>query len=62
MYVGLARLPELALVSARELSHGMTEDEAQRSPSTLLRAVSLSNGRWIFYEVVKFSSKSLRHL
>jgi len=30
----------------------MTEDAAQRSPSTLLRAVSLSNGRWTFYKVV----------
>jgi hypothetical protein len=28
-------------------------NEVQRSPSTLLRAVSLSNGRWTFYEVVK---------
>jgi len=28
-------------------------NEAQRSPSTLLRAVSLSNGRWTFYKVVK---------
>ena len=33
---------------------GMTKDESQRSPSTLLRAVSLSNGRWTFYEVVKY--------
>ena len=32
---------------------GMTKDESQRSPSTLLRAVSLSNGRWAFCEVVK---------
>ncbi|MDI6791181.1 MAG: hypothetical protein QME44_10945, partial [Thermodesulfobacteriota bacterium] len=24
----------------------------QRSPSTLLRAVSLSNGKWTFYEAV----------
>ena len=32
----------------------MTEDEVQRSPSTLLRAVSLSNGIWTFYEVVMF--------
>ena len=31
-------------------------NEARRSPSTLLRAVSLSNGRWTFYEVVKFIS------
>ena len=30
----------------------MTENVAQRRPSALLRAVSLSNGRWIFYEVV----------
>ena len=28
----------------------MTEDEAQRCPSALLRAMSLSNGRWTFYE------------
>ena len=27
-------------------------NEAQCSPSTLLKAVSLSNGRWTFYEVV----------
>ena len=31
-------------------------NEAQHSPSTLLRAVSLSNGRWTFYEVVKVES------
>jgi hypothetical protein len=31
----------------------MTKDEAQRRPSALLRAVSLSNGRWTFYEAVK---------
>jgi hypothetical protein len=31
----------------------MTKDEVQRSPSTLLRAVSLSNGRWTFCEAVK---------
>ena len=31
----------------------MTKDETQRSPSTVFRAVSLSNGRWTFYEVVK---------
>jgi hypothetical protein len=28
----------------------MTKDEAQHSPSTLLRAMSLSNGRWSFCE------------
>ena len=33
---------------------GMTKDEAQRSPSALLRAASLSNGRWTFYEAVNF--------
>ncbi len=27
-------------------------DAAQRSPSALLRAVSMSNGRWTFYEAV----------
>ena len=32
----------------------MTKDKAQHSPSTLLRAVSLSNGKWTFYEVVNF--------
>jgi fermentation-respiration switch protein FrsA (DUF1100 family) len=31
----------------------MTKDAAQRSPSALLRAISLSNGRWTFYEAVK---------
>ena len=31
---------------------GMSEDAVKRSPSTLLRAVNLSNGRWTFYEVV----------
>jgi len=31
----------------------VTKDEAQRSPSALLRAVSMSNGRWTFYEAVK---------
>ena len=30
----------------------MTKDAAQRSPSALLRAVSMSNGRWTFYEAV----------
>ena len=33
----------------------MSEDAVQRSPSTVLRAVSLSNGRWTFYEVVKIN-------
>ena len=37
----------------------MTKDEVQRSPSTLLRAVSLSNGRWTFYEVVTIKLVSL---
>jgi hypothetical protein len=49
----------------------VTKDEAQRSPSALLRAMSisngpsallramsLSNGRWTFYEAVKFSGES----
>jgi hypothetical protein len=31
----------------------VTKDEAQRRPSVLLRAVSMSNGRWTFYEAVK---------
>jgi len=30
----------------------VTKDEAQRRPSALLRAVSMSNGRWTFYEAV----------
>ena len=30
----------------------VTKDEAERSPSALLRAVSMSNGRWTFYEAV----------
>jgi hypothetical protein len=30
----------------------MTKDVAQRSPSALLRAVSLSNGSWTFYEAI----------
>jgi hypothetical protein len=30
----------------------MTKDEVHRRPSALLRAVSLSNGRWTFYEAV----------
>jgi len=33
-------------------SQATTKDVAQRSPSTLSRAVSLSNGKWTFYEVV----------
>jgi hypothetical protein len=33
----------------------VTKDEAQRSPSALLRAMSLSNGRWTFYEAVILS-------
>jgi len=32
----------------------VTKDEAQRRPSALLRAVSMSNGRWTFYEAVIF--------
>ncbi len=35
----------------------MTKDEAQRRPSALLRAVSLPNGRWTFYEAVKVDDK-----
>jgi len=31
----------------------VTKDEAERSPSALLMAVSMSNGRWTFYEAVK---------
>jgi hypothetical protein len=31
----------------------VTKDAAQRSPSALLRAVSLSNGSWTFYEAIK---------
>jgi len=31
----------------------MTKDAAQRSPSALLRAVSMSNGSWTFYEAIK---------
>ena len=34
-----------------------TKNEAQRRPSALLRAVSLSNGRWAFYEAVKAHSR-----
>ena len=30
----------------------ITEDEAQRSPSTLLRAESLSTGRWTLHEAI----------
>jgi len=40
---------------------GVTKDEGQRSPSTLLRAVSLSNGIWTFYEVVMFDPASSNH-
>jgi hypothetical protein len=36
----------------------MTKDEAQRSPSALLRAVSISNGSWTFYEAVNINKKS----
>ena len=31
---------------------GKTKDEEQHSPSAMLRAVSMSNGRWTFYEAV----------
>jgi len=34
----------------------VTKDEAQRRPSALLMAKSLSNGRWTFYEAVKVTS------
>ena len=37
---------------------GMTKDEAQRSPSALLRAASLSSGRWAFYEDVKDETRA----
>jgi hypothetical protein len=36
----------------------MTKDAAQRSPSTSLRAVSLSNGSWTFYEAIKDEKES----
>jgi hypothetical protein len=36
----------------------VTKDEAQGSPSALLRAMSLSNGRWTFYEAVKCDCSS----
>ncbi|MFB0505353.1 MAG: hypothetical protein ACETWT_01330, partial [Thermodesulfobacteriota bacterium] len=32
----------------------MTKDVAQRSPSALLRAVSMSNGSSTFYEAINF--------
>jgi hypothetical protein len=35
----------------------VTKDEAQRSPSALLRAVSMSNGRWTFYEAVNVGKR-----
>jgi hypothetical protein len=31
----------------------MTKDAAQRSLSALLKAVSMSNGSWTFYEAIK---------
>ena len=39
----------------------MTKDAAQRSPSALLRAVSMSNGSWTFYEtiIVEFTRLTL---
>ncbi|MFB0508344.1 MAG: hypothetical protein ACETWT_16595, partial [Thermodesulfobacteriota bacterium] len=37
----------------------MTKDAAQRSPSALLRAVSMSNGSWTFYEAIIFEARSL---
>ena len=37
---------------------GMTKDEAQRSPSAVLRAMSISNGRWTFCEVVTFEKEA----
>ena len=37
----------------------MTKDEAQRSPSAMLRAASLSSGRWTFYEAVNVNIKYL---
>ena len=39
---------------------GMTKDEAQRSPSALLGAASLSTGRWPFYEAVNFNHYQVR--
>jgi len=40
----------------------MTKDAAQRSLSALLRAMSLSNGRWTFYEAVIFGIKEEQRL
>ena len=37
---------------------GMTKDKAQRSPSAVLRAASLSSGRWTFYEAVNIPKSS----
>jgi hypothetical protein len=37
----------------------MMKDAAQRSPSALLRAMSLSNGRWPFYEAVNFGNQGM---
>jgi hypothetical protein len=34
----------------------VTKDEAERSLSALLKAVSISNGRWTFYEAVNLDS------
>jgi hypothetical protein len=34
----------------------VTKEEAERSPSALLRAMSLSNGRWTFYKAVKIQN------
>jgi hypothetical protein len=34
----------------------VTKDEAQHSPSALLRAVSMSNGSWTFYEAINLIS------
>jgi hypothetical protein len=40
----------------------MTKDVAQRSPSALLRAVSMSNGRWTFYEAAKNGNQKFVHI
>ena len=39
---------------------GMTKDEAQRSPSAMLRAMSMSNGRWTFYEAVNIRQQLMQ--
>jgi len=47
---------DIIVKSLNQTAKKKDPDAAQRSPSALLRAVSMSNGRWTFYEAVNFGN------